>query len=306
MATVELHVVEGRDRRSRCAPTTTTATFLPGCGMLVHVVAVPRRGVRRVAAHARRLPRRFDDGDPARAPVGQPARPRGSTASGASASTCAASTSPIDGNGLPIHGNLRARRSAIQRLEPGRLRAEFDYGASPDEARGVPVPAPVEVDARLDERGLRLTTDRRRRRPTARYRSRSAGTRTSECPPVARARLGGAVADVRARRGRRAHHPDRRPHAAAGRTRADRRRTFDDHYALGRDRHFSVEAAGRALRLTFDAELPVRPAVRARRAGDFIAIEPMTATIDALGTRHDAAVRAGRPFRASFTIACGS
>ena len=47
----------------------------------------------------------------------------------------------------------------ITRLEAGRLRAEFDYGRSKDRLRAFPFPHRVAVDARLDERGLRLTTE---------------------------------------------------------------------------------------------------------------------------------------------------
>ena len=66
---------------------------------------------------------------------------------------------PVDDNGLPIHGNLLAAEFGITRLEAGRVRAEFDYGASKDRLRTFPFPHRVAVDARLDERGLRLTTE---------------------------------------------------------------------------------------------------------------------------------------------------
>ena len=66
---------------------------------------------------------------------------------------------PVDTNGLPIHGNLLGATFDITRLEPGRLRAEFDYGASKDRLRAFPFPHRVAVDVRLDERGLRLTTE---------------------------------------------------------------------------------------------------------------------------------------------------
>ena len=130
---------------------------------------------------------------------------------------------PVDDNGLPIHGNLLGAAFGITRLEAGRLRAEFDYGASTDRLRAFPFPHRVAVDARLDERGLRLTTEVE---PTA-DRCGTDLVLLAPVPPHARRRaagLGGALAEVRAHRGRRAHHPDRRPHAAGRRTRTDRPR----------------------------------------------------------------------------------
>ena len=83
------------------------------------------------------------------------------------------------------------------------------------------------------------------------------------------------------------------------------RRTFDDHYALGRDRHFSVASEGRALHLRFDANYPFGQLYIPPRR-EFIAIEPMTATIDALHAGTTPMCAPGETFRASFSIACGA
>ena len=108
---------------------------------------------------------------------------------------------PTDHNGLPMHGNLRGAR-VRRRARRGRARAarassaRLDYGARPDLLRAFPFPHVVTIDARLDEHGLRLTTEIE---PTGRSRgaglvllaSVRAGTRRT--PP----RLGAALAAMR-------------------------------------------------------------------------------------------------------------
>ncbi len=83
-------------------------------------------------------------------------------------------------------------------------------------------------------------------------------------------------------------------------------RTFDDHYALGPDRTFAISAGAgrtrRTLTLQFDpaypfAQLFVPP------VGDFVAIEPMTAEIDALGRGTAPVVEPGGRFLAAFNLA---
>jgi galactose mutarotase-like enzyme len=79
------------------------------------------------------------------------------------------------------------------------------------------------------------------------------------------------------------------------------RRTFDDHYALGRDRSFAISAEGNTLTLEFDAAYPFAQLfVPPRR--QLVAIEPMTAEIDALGRGTAPMCPPGERFRANFTI----
>jgi aldose 1-epimerase len=79
------------------------------------------------------------------------------------------------------------------------------------------------------------------------------------------------------------------------------RRTFDDHYALGRERRFAVSDDRRTLTLTFDRAYPFAQLfVPPRR--QLVAIEPMTAEIDALGRGTAPVVESGDRFAASFTI----
>ena len=83
-------------------------------------------------------------------------------------------------------------------------------------------------------------------------------------------------------------------------------RTYDDHYALGSDRTFSISggsgAARRTLTLQFDpaypfAQLFVPP------AKEIVAIEPMTAEIDALGRCIAHTAAPGTRFQAAFNLA---
>ena len=82
-------------------------------------------------------------------------------------------------------------------------------------------------------------------------------------------------------------------------------RTFDDHYALGTDRHFGLRARGRSVDLRFGPTYPYAQ-LFVPASGEFAAIEPMTATIDALGRGTAPSVAPGNRFRAWFTVAASS
>ena len=83
-------------------------------------------------------------------------------------------------------------------------------------------------------------------------------------------------------------------------------RTFDHHYALGPDRTFSISGGAgrdrRTLTMQFDpayhfAQLFVPG------ASELVAIEPMTAEIDALGRGTTPVVEPGGRFLAAFNLA---
>ena len=164
--------------------------------MLCASLRASRRRVRRVAAHARRVPRGPHDRGAVRASVGQPARARGATGSAGARSTSRGLDLPTDPNGLPMHGNLRGAPFDVVHAytneharapgRPPRLRRP----ARP--AARVPVPA-----RRHDRRPARRTRpaphDRDRAdRASARCRSRSAGIRSSNFP-ACRAASGSCV-----------------------------------------------------------------------------------------------------------------
>ena len=115
--------------------------------------------------------------------------------------------------------------------------------------------------------------------------------------------MGAALAALRARARGRPRHPDRRTRRATGRASRSPIRTFDDHYALGTDRRFVARGGRREVELRFGPTYPFAQLYVPAR-GNFAAIEPMTATIDALGRGTTPMVKPGERFRAWFTIAC--
>jgi galactose mutarotase-like enzyme len=208
---------------------------------------------------------------------------------------------PTDNNGLPIHGNLFGVPFDVARADDTRVVARLDYGAYPEKLRAFPFPHVLTIDARLHaERGLTITTEVR---PTGDspvpvsfgwhpYVKLPRGPRKEwelRWPACDHVEVDKNIMPT----GARTPQPAQRAPIAA--------RTFDDHYALGRDRRFSIAAEGRALTFSFDANYPFGQLfVPPRR--QLVAIEPMTGTIDALGRGTAPLVEPGDRFRAAFRI----
>jgi len=283
------------------------ATFLPGCGM---VCASLRHRGEEYVAWPRSLAQ-FRGGQMTAVPLVHPWGNRLESRRyrvGRRAVNLTGIDLPTDGNGLPIHGNLRGAGFDIVRAEANangaRITARLDYGARPDLLRAFPFPHIVTIDARLDDRELRLTTEIE---PTGR-----AAVPISFCwHPYLR------IPEV-PRREWKLRWPacervlvDERvlPTGAVEAQPAENAplgsRTFDDHYRLGSDRRFSLTASGRTLELRFGPTYPFGQLFVPVR-GDVAAIEPMTATIDALGRGSTPMLAPGDRFRAWFTIACTS
>lgn len=205
-----------------------------------------------------------------------------------------------DENGLPIHGTMTAQQGwQIARLEPGVLRTSFDYGEREDLLRAFPFPHALEMTVALSEAGLRVDVTLR---PTGRRRVPVSfgwhpyftvpGSRRSwilELPPRRHLDL-----DAKSL-----------PTGRASRERAEREplgtRTFDDGYALGGDRRFALEGAGRRLDIRFGSNYSFAQVFAPPRS-TFVAIEPMTAPTNALATGRCPVVRPGQRFTASFTV----
>ena len=210
-------------------------------------------------------------------------------------------TLPRDPNGLPIHGNLFGVAFDVVRASDTRLTARLDYGALAEKLRAFPFPHVVTVDARLDgTRGLTITTSVE---PTSSravpvsfgwhpfLRLPRAPRRDWELrwPACEHVEVDARVIPTGVRT------PQRAEDAPIG------GRTFDDHYALGRDRRFSISSARRTLTVAFDRAYPFAQLfVPPRRR--LVAIEPMTAEIDALGRGTAPIVEPGDRFSASFTV----
>lgn len=208
---------------------------------------------------------------------------------------------PVDGNGLPIHGFLvGAPGWSVDRLatrgDTARLRASIAV-----DAPAFPFPHRIEIGAVLLDSALRVDTTVV---PTGR-----------RGVPIAFGWHPYLRLPVGPRRTWRLRLPVRQhlalddlgiPTGAAVREPAEAdvvgRRTFDDGYALGRDRRLAIESEdGHSLEMRGRSNYPYAQ-VWVPTGKPFVALEPMTAPTNALVDRKAAVVRRGDTFTASFTL----
>jgi len=209
---------------------------------------------------------------------------------------------PVDPNGLPIHGNLLAVPFDVLRYTDDRIVAVLDYGTHPEKLRAFPFPHRLTVDARIDTgTGLRVTTTVE---PTA---DLAVPVSFGWHPYV---RLPGAPRKSWLLRWPACEHVEVDDHTIPTGVRTGQPkhtapiegRTFDDLYALGRDRVFSISSDTRSLTFRFDRAYPYAQLfVPPRR--QHVAIEPMTAEIDALNRGTAPLVAPNERFRATFSVA---
>ena len=218
--------------------------------MLCASLHVRRRRVRRVAPHARRVPRRTRDRDPARAPMGEPARGRDATAPrAADVSPRGPDAPPTIRTACRSTATSSASSSRCSSTNDTRLVATLDYGALSGKLRAFPFPHIAH--------GRRAPATRRAGSASSPSVEPDDGPRAVpisfgwhpflQLPDTPRAEwelrwpaCEHVEVDERV-------DPDRRAHRAAGAS-AHRSpgRTFDDHYALGADRTFSISAGSGA------------------------------------------------------------
>ena len=210
-----------------------------------------------------------------------------------------------DGNGLPIHGTLGADRGwdlvrvatdARSAVLVGRL----DVGARSDLLASFPFPHEVTVEYRLDALALTVATTiratGRRRVPV------SFGWHPYlRLPGVRRAALRLVLP------ARRHLLLDERgiPTGVGQKVPAEAEplgsRTFDDLYALGRDRRLGLVGGEHELRLLFDRNYGYAQ-VYAPADLNVVCLEPMTAPVAALVTGACPFVSPGQSFTARFSI----
>ena len=283
------------------------ATFLPGCGMLG--ASLRHRGEEFVA-----WPRSLADfraGSMTAVPLVHPWGNRLESHAyrvGRKRVDLRGLDLPTDPNGLLMHGNLRGAPFEIARADAtangARLVARLDYGARPDLLSAFPFPHLVTVTADLSEDALRLTTEIEPMgrapvpvsfcwHPYVRIPGEPKRDWELRWPACEQVLVDERVIPTGERVAQRAENA---PLA---------HRTFDDHYALGADRRFALAGGGRRLEFRFGPTYPFGQLYVPPR-GSFAAIEPMTATIDALGRGTAPLVAPGDRFRAWFSIAASA
>jgi galactose mutarotase-like enzyme len=213
---------------------------------------------------------------------------------------------PTDPNGLPIHGTVAGLPFDVVRLDRGRLVAELDTTQHAAITASFPFAQRVELDVRLDTTSLAITTTVHA----------STNTNTTTPSPVSFGfhpyfRVPGAT-----RAATRLRLPPRRHIALDARQLPDdettpthepaddqpiAHRTFDDLYALGRDRRFELATRRHALTITFDRGYPYAQVFAPPRA-EFVCIEPMVAPVNALVTGDAPLLAPGDQYRAAFTV----
>ncbi len=210
---------------------------------------------------------------------------------------------PSDPNGLPIHGTIAGLPFDVARLDGAHLTATLVTTRHRKLTRSFPFGQLVELDVRVDGTTLTVTTtvqttDERTATPVSfgfhpyfRLPGGSRSTTNLRLPPRRHLRL-----DDR-------QLPD--PREPPAREPADDRpiaqRTFDDLYALGRDRRFVLAANGRALTIVFDRGYRYAQVFAPPRA-EFVCIEPMVAPVNALVTGDAPLVEPGGRYRATWTV----
>jgi aldose 1-epimerase len=213
---------------------------------------------------------------------------------------------PTDPNGLPIHGTMTAQTgweivSLAASDDTATLRTCFHFGERDDLLESFPFPHDLAMEHRVDEGSLRVTTTLR---PTSRRKVPvSFGFHPYLHLP------GPPRHEWRLRLPAREQLMLDERSLPTGETRklpAENdpifMRTFDDLFALGRDRQFELVGGGRRLTLTFDRAYPYLQ-VFVPPGKPFACIEPMTAPIDALRSGDYELVGPDEEYRARFTIA---
>ncbi|MEX1217100.1 MAG: aldose 1-epimerase [Acidimicrobiales bacterium] len=210
-----------------------------------------------------------------------------------------------DGNGLPIHGMLVGRPgwelvSVKSQSNSASMIAKFNAGADEEIMAGFPFPHELLVGFTVTPGRLMVSTTLsatgRRSVPV------SFGWHPYFCLPDSER--------TRIRLGMPARHRmilDERgiPTGEEERQSASISRLgdqlFDDAYRLGRDRQMLLASGRRRLTVVFDKNFPFAQ-IYSPVGSDFVAIEPMTSPINALGAGTTPMVAPGERFTARFVI----
>jgi galactose mutarotase-like enzyme len=210
-----------------------------------------------------------------------------------------------DANGLPIHGTLVGRpgwelTSLRVSTESAAVVARFRAGDDPEVMASFPFPHDITVTFTVTPGRLTVAT---LVEPTG---SRAVPVSLGwhpyfRLPDVTRERMKVELPD----RKRLVLDDEQLPTGAKVAERAEvvglAGRTFDDGYRLGRDRTLAISGGRRRLQITLDRGYPFAQ-VYAPEGSDFVALEPMTASTDALCRDATPVVEPGGRFAARFSL----
>jgi galactose mutarotase-like enzyme len=212
---------------------------------------------------------------------------------------------PVDQNGLPIHGTLFGLpfdvvRIATAKSDTAVLDARIDASRHAQLFDAFPFPHTIDVRVSLTADALSITNSLR---PTGK---RNVPVSFGWHPYL---RLPGVPrAQWRLRLPARRHAELDEWQLPTGVTTPEpaddapiNRRTFDDHYALGRDRRFELAGGGRQVTVRFGRGYPYGQ-VFVPPGKEFAAIEPMTAPVNALVDGAAPLAGPGSAFRAAWQI----
>ena len=205
-----------------------------------------------------------------------------------------------DHNNLPIHGTMQGQPFAVT-----EGRAEFDFGARAELLRTFPFPHRIAIVPRIAANALTVTTEIVNTgsvpmpisfgwHPFFTLPARPRGDWSLRIPRCDRHVLDARLIPT----GATVEQPE--SHAPIG------DRTYDDHFALGDDRRFVVEAGAVSISIEFDRNYPhaqmYLPGPNASLTGDFVCIEPMTAPTNAIVAGTAPILAPNTTFTASFTV----
>ncbi len=215
---------------------------------------------------------------------------------------------PRDRNGLPIHGTMHGRPFAIDQLGATDRRAMAIASAehdAPDLLRAFPFPHTVRVIPALDASTLRITTEVHNRserpmpvsfgwHPFFTLPSRPRADWIVRIPACRRHVLDDHLIPT----GETVEQPEDRSPIGD--------RVYDDHFDLSADRGFELSHDDRTLTIDFDDHYPhaqiYLPHPDWPLTGDFVCIEPMVASTNALVTETAPTIAPDETFAATFTI----
>ncbi|NCY16418.1 MAG: aldose 1-epimerase [Actinobacteria bacterium] len=211
----------------------------------------------------------------------------------------------LDANGLPIHGTMVGRSGwevGPVDAAPDRasITAVFDAAADPEVAASFPFPHTIEVELVLTPAALSVTTTLTATgavavpvsfgwHPYLRLPDGDRDAWSLELPDRRHLELDALQLPTGAER------------SEAAETIALEGAAFDDGYRLGPDRTFALVGPQHRLRMTFDAGYSFAQ-VYAPIGSAFVALEPMTASTDALSAQGTISVEPGDHHTARFGL----